>query len=247
MRYFTKKLKEFNLIKKLIMILLIMIILSALTAGIYWLHRINKSYYDKGIFKNLDLSGVDKLMIVAHPDDETIWGGGHLIDGGYLVVCITGGRNQIRKNEFINAVGSLNETNIPIILDFPDKTFGKRDSWLGIKNKISKTVDNLLEMKDWDLIVTHNKDGEYGHIHHKSISKIVSNEYQRLGKNNTLYFFGKYHSKKKISEFLNQMVPLDDELYNKKTEILKIYASQKKVIENLSHMNKYENWIKYNG
>lgn len=32
-------------------------------------------------------SKADKLMIVAHPDDEVLWGGGHLYDKGYLVVC----------------------------------------------------------------------------------------------------------------------------------------------------------------
>ena len=31
----------------------------------------------------------ESLMIVAHPDDETIWGGSHLLKGHYLVVCLT--------------------------------------------------------------------------------------------------------------------------------------------------------------
>lgn len=30
-------------------------------------------------------------MIVAHPDDETLWGGSHLIDDNYLVVCMSNG------------------------------------------------------------------------------------------------------------------------------------------------------------
>lgn len=37
------------------------------------------------------------LMIVAHPDDETIWGGSHLINGNYTVLCITNGNNKKRK------------------------------------------------------------------------------------------------------------------------------------------------------
>ena len=39
-------------------------------------------------------------MIVAHPDDETIWGGGHLLQDDYLVICLTNGNNQIRAKEF---------------------------------------------------------------------------------------------------------------------------------------------------
>ena len=33
----------------------------------------------------IDLKQCQKLMIVAHPDDEKIWGGSHLLKGHYLV------------------------------------------------------------------------------------------------------------------------------------------------------------------
>lgn len=36
-------------------------------------------------------------MFVAHPDDETIWGGSHLLKKHYLVVCLTNGNNKTRK------------------------------------------------------------------------------------------------------------------------------------------------------
>ncbi len=39
----------------------------------------------------------ESLMIVAHPDDETIWGGSHLINGNYTVLCITNGNNKKKK------------------------------------------------------------------------------------------------------------------------------------------------------
>lgn len=242
-----KRFKEFNRRKKLFAIFLSLVILITLFSGAFWINRVCKSYYDSSVFDNLDLSNVDKLMIVAHSDDETLWGGGHLIEGGYLVVCFTGSSNKIRKDEFINAVTKLNETNIPIVLDFPDKTFTKRDNWFGIENKIIKTVDKLLEIKDWNLIVTHNKSGEYGHIHHKKISSIVTKEYNKLEKSAPLYYYGTYHSKKKIPKYEDQMIPMDGELYNTKVEVLKLFSSQKKVINNLFHMMKYENWIKYNG
>ena len=38
-------------------------------------------------FDQIDYKESQKLMIVAHPDDETIWGGSHLLEGNYLVVC----------------------------------------------------------------------------------------------------------------------------------------------------------------
>lgn len=46
----------------------------------------------------------ESLMIVAHPDDETIWGGSHLINGNYTVLCITNGNNKKRKKEFMNVI-----------------------------------------------------------------------------------------------------------------------------------------------
>ena len=41
------------------------------------------------------------LMIVAHPDDEAIWGGSHLMNGNYTVLCITNGNNKKRKKTFV--------------------------------------------------------------------------------------------------------------------------------------------------
>lgn len=46
------------------------------------------------------LDDYDSLMVVAHPDDETIWGGAHLLKDKYVVVCITNGNNRTRRKEF---------------------------------------------------------------------------------------------------------------------------------------------------
>jgi hypothetical protein len=66
----------------------------------------------------------DKLMIVAHPDDEMIWGGSHLIDDDYQVVCITCGKSPIRNKEFKEAIGETNDKFI--MLGYPDKCHDKR-------------------------------------------------------------------------------------------------------------------------
>lgn len=234
--------KKHKAIKTLLKIFLVIVILALLTAGGLWGYRVFKSYYEEDIFTSLDLSSVDKLMIVAHPDDETLWGGGHLSEGGYLVVCITDGYNETRKKEFETAVKHLNDTNIPVILNFPDKTYGKRDSWFGIKGKIEDTVKECITIKDWELIVTHNKEGEYGHIHHKMTSSIVRSAYKDLGAENPLYLFGTYHSKKKLPEYEDSMTAISDEWFNNKAEALKDYESQKKVVDNMYHMVKYEMW-----
>ena len=114
----------------------------------------------------------ESLMIVAHPDDETIWGGSHLINGNYTVLCITNGNNKKRKKEFMKVMEKTHSKGI--ILSFPDKTKGKRDNWKSCKKDIQREIKKEIDSKDWDKIVTHNPDGEYGHIHHKKISKYVT-------------------------------------------------------------------------
>ena len=44
-----------------------------------------------------DYRDYDNLMIVAHPDDETLWGFNKLEKKKFLVVCVTCGRNKIRE------------------------------------------------------------------------------------------------------------------------------------------------------
>lgn len=72
-----------------------------------------------------------KLMIVAHPDDETIFGGAHISKGGYFIVCLTNRDNSVRRAEF-TAMLDLTK-NEGVILDFPTK-----HSESGITGNITK-------------------------------------------------------------------------------------------------------------
>ena len=88
-------------------ILAVLLAILALVGGLFGLCRAVASAraYDIAPLTDerlaeLDLTGITHLMIVAHPDDETLWGGAHIADGGYLVVCITNGYNATRSAEF---------------------------------------------------------------------------------------------------------------------------------------------------
>ena len=149
----------------------------------------------------LDLTNVDNLMIVAHPDDDYIWGGSHLIDDDYLVVCITCGVKRVRALEFKKAMDKTGDKYI--MLGYPDKTNGKRDNWDLVYDDITKDLKKIIEYKNWNIIVTHNPDGEYGHIHHKMTSNIVTS---LTGDN--LYYFGRYYKKDDIP---SDLVKISDE------------------------------------
>lgn len=186
---------------------------------------------------SLDLEKVNNLMIVAHPDDETIWGGYHLLKDNYLVVCITCGNNKIRANEIKEALTYSNDKLI--MLNFPDKVLGKRSDWKEEKEDIRKDIKKIIEYKNWDLIATHNPEGEYGHEHHKMTSKIVSKLYD----GDSLYYFGKYYSKKNIEKIDKENKINENELTNK-NKMIKVYKSQSFINDKFGHMYPYENWSK---
>ena len=104
----------------------------------------------------IGLADCDSLMIVAHPDDETLWGGAHLLQGGYLVVCITNGDDPVRAGEFRTAVRGTG--NIPLILSYPDKIGGKRSSWKFWEKDILADLTAIISYKQWNCIVTHNPE-----------------------------------------------------------------------------------------
>lgn len=191
-------------------------------------------------FSKLDLDGINKVMIVAHPDDEMLWGGKELIEDDYLVVCITCGVDKKRVKEFANVMKSTDDKYI--MLGYPDKTKGKRDDWATVRKDINKDIKNILELKDWELVVTHNPLGEYGHIHHKMTNQIVS---ANVTEKDKLYYFGKYYSKKKIGSIINEVPVMDKIILNRKIDILKLYKTQAFIMASFDHMFEYEDLISF--
>ena len=73
-------------------------VLCLLSGVVIWY----QNYYDipaltMADLAQLDLSQAKKLMIVAHPDDETLWGGAHLLEGDYLIVCLPHAGDAVRS------------------------------------------------------------------------------------------------------------------------------------------------------
>lgn len=192
----------------------------------------------------IDLSKAKKLMIVAHPDDETFWGGAHLIDDDYLVVCITCGGNRKRVKEFKKVMKNTNDQYM--MLGYPDVILGVRSDWSKQENEIYNDLEKVMLSKKWKLIVTHNEEGEYGHIHHKKINKIVTEIYETNKLKNDFYYFGTYYTKRNLINYEKYLNELPNEKYElKKKKMIDIYDSQEKARKMFDHMFPYEMWKKY--
>lgn len=180
---------------------------------------------------------VHNLMIVAHPDDETIWGGKHLITDKWLIVCLTYNKSDSpRGQEFCNML--MKTDNNGLMLGFPDDNNGKIDSWKSCRTAIEFELRKIISSKEWDIIVTHNPDGEYSHKHHILTSKIVTS----ITKKN-LFYFGKYYEKG--DKALMRIHRLDDKWVDKKKDVMSLYTSQGLSAHLFEHMYPYEHFIPY--
>jgi LmbE family N-acetylglucosaminyl deacetylase len=110
-------------------------------------------------------------VIVAHPDDETLWAGGTILNHpswNFFIACLCRGDDNERAPRYRNALKILKSEGV--IGDLDD---GPDQKPLDEKEVESKILE-LLPPKHFDLIITHNPTGEYTrHIRHEEVSKAV--------------------------------------------------------------------------
>ena len=109
----------------------------------------------------------NKLMIVAHPDDESLFGGAQLIlEDEWKVICVTNGDCPIRRAEFESVMYITNSRFE--MWDYPDKMYSPFD-----ENELKPDLERVINERKWSKILTHNALGEYGHPHHKQIHLLM--------------------------------------------------------------------------
>lgn len=129
----------------------------------------------------------DKLLIVAHPDDEVLWGGANLHkETGWFVICSTHANDPIRSQEFYQTMSLASVTQCEMF-DVPD-TYVDADDY-DDEDEAMAEVDKLYDGTsfekalntyakwDWKLVLTHNVEGEYGHLHHKKVHYMVKERF----------------------------------------------------------------------
>lgn len=111
------------------------------------------------------------VVIVAHPDDETLWAGGIMLEhplNNWFIVCLCRASDRDRAARFKNALVLLKAQGVMGDLDD-----GPNQHPLDEK-ELEDEILRLLPCTHFDLILTHDSVGEYTrHLRHEEVSKAV--------------------------------------------------------------------------
>ncbi|MCX8053280.1 MAG: PIG-L family deacetylase [Armatimonadetes bacterium] len=112
------------------------------------------------------------LVVVAHPDDETIWMGGTILklsDCRWHVMALCRGDDTDRAPRFLRAAEALGvQAYISDLDDGSPKLAQLSDNLHEIKCRVAP-----LAARGFDLIFTHGENGEYGHTRHRQVHRAV--------------------------------------------------------------------------
>lgn len=114
--------------------------------------------------------------VVAHPDDCVIFARPFIDthpEFAWTIVYLTYSNADPRAREI---TAYWNARNIKTKFlgfqdDYADQLAGKLTRWYGLDAE----AQLQLSVTEADLVLTHNADGEYGHIHHKVVHDAMSN------------------------------------------------------------------------
>lgn len=110
-------------------------------------------------------------LIVAHPDDETLWAGGTVLISSFhfcFILSLCRGTDRDRAPRFYKAINELGATGR--ITDLDD---GPEQLLLN-EALIAETILNNLPSRHFNRIYTHNPLGEYTrHIRHEETGRVV--------------------------------------------------------------------------
>lgn len=182
------------------------------------------------------------LVVVAHPDDETIWMGGTLLKNKEnwktKVITLCRKDDAERAEKFYKICKILNVDG-----SMSDLEDDKLDN-IGI-DEIANRILSLSQTNEYDYIFTHGKNGEYGHkrhldVHNTVISLIKSGKL----KCKKLFLFS-YIEKDEhciANKNSDNFIRLDNSLLLKKKNLIQeVYGFQKNSFEERS-CSEYESF-----
>ena len=124
-------------------------------------------------FKNsLDIKENSKCaIVVAHPDDETLWAGGLILmhpGAQWTVITVCRKSDPDRAPKFLKALNALHASGAMGDLDDGPEQIPLAE------REIQDTIMELLPSNKYDYILTHSTSGEYTrHLRHEETARAV--------------------------------------------------------------------------
>ena len=110
-------------------------------------------------------------LLVAHPDDETLWAGGTILSHpswDWFIVSLSQGGERDHAQKFLQALKQLGAQGVIGDLDEGDDQIPLNEA------EIKEAILYLLPEQYFDLVISHHPAGNYtNHTRHNEIGKAV--------------------------------------------------------------------------
>jgi len=174
---------------------------------------------------------IDALVIVAHPDDETLWMGGYILENQeweWHILSLCRSMDADRAPKFKKVCAELGAQCK--ITDLDDEHLQPLEI-----NEVIQKIKSNIPKQSFDYIFTHGENGEYGHLRHKEIHLAVKKmiETKKIKCKNLCYFSydikGNAFNK---GTNANVIVPMTNNLKSQKKRLIQeVYGFREGIFE----------------